>query len=144
CGDVRHFAAHAAADARVVDVRDRIRAQRIGVLLHSERWTTGQADAGMIARAGIRVDAEALGHHAVTRLNRLAPQRRDAPLAIQLALPLRYDHLRAAKVGTQGLVQHFERLAHVIGVRASDPADTDTFDCIDNRVVALAMNVHRT
>ena len=62
---VSHLAADPAADTTVVDVRDRIGAQRVGVVLHRQRRAAGQADTGVIAGARIRVDAEALAHHAL-------------------------------------------------------------------------------
>ena len=65
---VGHLAAHTAADAAVVDVRDRIGAQRVRVCLDRERRAAGEADAGVIAGAGIRIDAEALAHHALAGL----------------------------------------------------------------------------
>src|SRR5215472_14252203 len=52
CRGLRHLAAHAAADAAVVNVRDWIGAQRIGVFPDGERRTAGQADAGVVAGAG--------------------------------------------------------------------------------------------
>ena len=47
------------------------------------------------------------------------------------------------KSRAQRLAQHFERPAHVVGVRPPDPLDTDAFYRVDDRVVALAMHVRR-
>src|SRR5271154_6298752 len=61
---VGDLAAHPAADAGVVDVRHRILPQRIRIRPDGERGTARQANAGMIARAGVGIDAEALAYHA--------------------------------------------------------------------------------
>src|SRR6478735_2165802 len=59
-GRVRDLAAMAAADARVVDGGDRIVLQRITGRLHRQRRAAGQADAGMVARTGVFIDAKTL------------------------------------------------------------------------------------
>ena len=64
-GRVRHLPAQPAADAVVVDVGDGIGAQRVLVRLDGERRAARQADAGMVARAHLRIDPEARAHHAL-------------------------------------------------------------------------------
>src|SRR5262249_23620632 len=71
-GRVRHLATHPTADAGVIDMRDRVAPQRVGVGAHREGRTPREADARVIARAGVRIDAEALAHHALPGLDRAA------------------------------------------------------------------------
>ena len=56
---VANLAAQPAADAAVVDMRDRIDLQRIGIGPDRQRRATREADAGMVAGAGVGVHAEA-------------------------------------------------------------------------------------
>src|SRR5262245_42786517 len=65
---VRDLAAESAADAGVVDVRHRIRLERVARGLDRERRATRETDAGMVAGAHVFVDAEAGAHHALARL----------------------------------------------------------------------------
>src|SRR3954470_21269765 len=53
---VRDLAAQAAADAGVEHSRDWVGTQRVGVGLDRQRRTAGEADAGVVAGAGVRVD----------------------------------------------------------------------------------------
>src|SRR5207253_3326151 len=65
---VRDLAAEPAADTGLVHVRDRILAQGIGIVLEGERGAAVEAHAGLVARAHVRVDAEARRHHPPARL----------------------------------------------------------------------------
>src|SRR5579885_2298028 len=95
----------------------------------------------MIARAGVRIDAESLTHHPLALLDGLLHERTHASLSIQLALPFRDDHFGTLERGRQRLAQHPERLLHVIGMGAADPPDPYAANRIGDRVVALAMRV---
>src|SRR5581483_9060069 len=68
---VRHLAANAAPHTTVIDVRNRIGAQGIRVLFHRERRTPRQANARMVARAGVRINAEALAYDPLAFLDGL-------------------------------------------------------------------------
>src|SRR4029077_11019193 len=56
-GGVRVPAAQAAADAAVDHGGDRVAAQRVGVVLHGQRRAAREPDAGMVAGAGVFIDA---------------------------------------------------------------------------------------
>src|SRR6266516_1760557 len=92
---MRDLAAEAAADAGVDDLRDRLDAQWIGVRRNRQRRAARETDAGMIACAGVGIDAETFAHHAVAVLDGLVYQRADAALLVQHAFGLRHDDLRA-------------------------------------------------
>ena len=92
---VADLAAQPAADAGVDHLGDRLAPQRIGIGRDRQRRAAGEPDAGMIAGAGVGIDAEALAHHALAALRGLAQQRPDAALLVQHAFRLRDDDLRA-------------------------------------------------
>src|SRR6185437_16007538 len=102
-----------------------------------EGRTTGEADAGVIAGAGVRVDAEALADHTLAFLDGLLHQRTDAPLAIELTLALGNDHLGATKLRRQRLTQHLQSVRHIVGPGMPHPLHADAADGIDDRVVPL-------
>src|ERR1051325_9426473 len=79
---VRVLAAQPAADAAVDHRRDRVAAQRVGIVFHGERRAAGEPDAGMVAGAGIFVDA-VLHPHVPLALSQLL-----GDLGLQPALPL--------------------------------------------------------
>src|ERR1700736_4836758 len=72
---VRDLAAQPAADARVDHLGDRILAQRIGIGRDRERRAAGEADARVVAGAGVRVDADAIADHLLPPLAALVNQR---------------------------------------------------------------------
>ena len=77
---VRVLAAQAAADAAVDHRRHRIGAQRIGVVLDGERRAAGEADARVVAGAGVLVDA-VLHAHVRARPASASPRPRAAACA---------------------------------------------------------------
>src|SRR5262249_55417673 len=113
-------------------------AQRVRIVLHGQRRATRQADAGMIAGAGIGVDPETLRYDPLTVSNRLPKQRAHAALAVELALALGHYDFGTAVAGAERLAQHLERVAHVIGMGAPHPAHADTSHRVDDGIVALA------
>ena len=60
-----------------------------------ERRATRETNAGMIARAGVGIDAETLAHDALAALDRRAHLRAHAPLLVEHAFGLGDDDLRA-------------------------------------------------
>ena len=102
---VRDLPAQAAADAVVVDVGDRIGAQRVLVRLEGERRAAGEADAGVVAGAHLRIDPEAGAHDALARRRLARHLRPDAALAGELALAVGDDHLEALVLGAHRLAQ---------------------------------------
>src|SRR5690606_31484139 len=83
---VRDLAAQAAAHAVVGDVRDRVDLQRVGRRPDGEGGAARQADARVIAGAGVLVDAEAGAHDALALLQHPRAQRLEATLPLELAL----------------------------------------------------------
>src|ERR1019366_7176891 len=79
---MRHLAADAAADAGVEHRRYRVAAQRIGVGLDRKRRAAREANARMVARAGVSIDAEALAHDALAGRDRLLHERLLAALLV--------------------------------------------------------------
>src|SRR6266567_4549341 len=69
---VRHFAADPAPDTTVVDMGHRVRAQRIGIVLHRQRRTARETNTRVVPSTRIRIDPETLAHDALTVLDRLA------------------------------------------------------------------------
>src|SRR3546814_8171814 len=67
-------------------MRDRVLAQRVGIGLDGKRRAAREADAAMIAGAGIAVDTEALAHYSLAVLDGLANQRLLAALLVEHAL----------------------------------------------------------
>src|SRR5690242_14704630 len=96
---MRVFTAEPAAHAAVDDGRDRIGAQRIRVVLHREGRAAGEPDAGVIARAGVFVDAVLHAHMALAFREPLRYFRLEAALPLELALALGDDHLESAVIG---------------------------------------------
>ncbi len=88
-GGVRHLAAVAAADAVLVDMGDRVVAQRIVERLHRQRRAAGEPHAGVVAGADVLVDAEFRLHHALAALDRLVDQRLFAGAACSACIPTR-------------------------------------------------------
>src|SRR5689334_19715072 len=95
----------------------------------------------MVSCAGVRVDAKALADHALPFLDRLAHERLDPPLAVQLTLAIGHDDLRSTKRRMQGFTEHTQRSLHIIGMRLFDPLDTNTLHGSNNGIVTLTMLV---
>jgi hypothetical protein len=135
-----HLAAHAAADAAVLDMRDRILPQWIGIGLDRQRRAARQADAAMVAGAGVRIDAEPFAHDALAVLDRLGHQRLDAALAVELAFRLRDQHLGPLFGRHQRIADRIAHPCDVIGARhRPGPADADAAHRLFDRVVGLAV-----
>src|SRR5206468_4392687 len=118
---VGDLAADAAADARVVHVRDRVLAERIGALAKRERRASIQAHAGVVARAHVGVDAEARLDD-LTAGGRLAAQPGPlATLALEHALVPRDDDLEAGDARRQGLADRSDHLGDAVRVHGPDP-----------------------
>ena len=60
---MRDLTAKAATDTVVVDLRDRVFAQRIGIGRYGQRRTSREPDAGVVAGADVGIDAEPCAHH---------------------------------------------------------------------------------
>src|SRR5216684_6322846 len=125
---VRDLAAEPAADAGLVHVRDRILAQRIGIVLEGERGAAVEAHAGLVARAHVRVDAEARRHHPPPRLETGRDLRLDPALALELALGAGDDDLEPARRRGHGFLHRLERLAHPVGIDDAHPRDAEAPD----------------
>src|ERR1700723_4491066 len=89
---MRYLTAKAAPRAAIENRRHRIFSQRILIRLDGERWAAGQADAGMIAGAGIGINAEPFANHPLPFLGHFGHERLDAALFVEGALALRDDH----------------------------------------------------
>ena len=90
---MRDLAAQAASHTAVDHRRDRIRTQRVGVVLDRERRAAGEPDARVVAGTRIGVDAEALPHDATARFRQLHQLGLDAALLVQLTFTLGDDDL---------------------------------------------------
>ena len=140
---LRHLAAIAAADAALVDRRDRIVPQRIVGLLHRERRAAGEADAGVVAGADVLVDAEALAHHARSAL---APPWSKSGFTRRCLFSMHSEEATMTfgpcVLGRQRLPQRVAHLADVIGaVDLAHPCRADALHRLDDRVVGLAPRV---
>src|SRR5258708_9603774 len=118
---MRDFAADAATDTAVVDVRHRIAPQRIGIGLDRERGTAGEPNARMISGAYVGIDAETLAHHPLALLDHLPKNGRHAPGSIQLALAFRDDHLGSLVRRRQRLAHRAASLLHLVPLHLPHP-----------------------
>ena len=109
------LAAHAAPDAAVVDGRDRVLAKRVGIGPDGQRRTTREADAAVVAGAGVRVHPEPLPDDPGSALDRLLHRRLHPPLAVELAFGLGDDDLRPLLPAGQRLAQGLPHFANIIG-----------------------------
>ncbi len=82
---MRNFAAVAATDATVVDKRNCLSLERIRVGFNRQRRASTQANAGMIAGAGIFVDAKSIGKHSFAIVDGLRKKRFLPALLVQHA-----------------------------------------------------------
>src|SRR5579862_9969588 len=133
CG-VGDLAAQTASHTAIDDRCDRIRAERVWVVLDGEGWAAGEANAGVVAGAGIGVDAEALSDHAAARLRELRQLGLDAALLVQLTFTLGDDDLGSPGGCGQRFPEHIAHPRHII--RASDrahPFDADAADRVRDR-----------
>ena len=55
-----YFTAQPAPHTALIDMGDRLRAQRVGIGFYGERGAARKPDAGMIAGANILIDAESV------------------------------------------------------------------------------------
>src|SRR5205823_8510369 len=127
--------AKSAAGAGIGHLRYGLAPQRIGIGRERERWTAREPDAGVVAGAGVGIDAEALAHDAPALLQALAHQRPHAPFFIEHAFGLSDDDFWALDRGGERL---FERIAHlrdIVGARErAHPFDADTAHGLFDRV----------
>src|SRR5258708_15133611 len=96
--------AQAAADTALDDAGDGIGAQRIGVGLDGERRAAGEADAGMIARADLVVDAVAHLDHALAARELARILGAHPALSRELSFAAGADHLEAPLGGLHRLL----------------------------------------
>src|ERR1700749_167729 len=89
---MRYLAAQSASRAAIENRRHWIFSQWILVGLDSERRASRQANAGMIAGAGIGINAEPFANHALPFLGHICHQRLYAALFVESAFALRDDH----------------------------------------------------
>ncbi len=82
---MRNFAAVATTDATVIDKRNCLSLERIRIGFNSQRRASTQANAGMIAGAGLFVDAESIGKHSFAVLDGLCKKRFLPALLVQHA-----------------------------------------------------------
>ena len=136
---VRDLAAKPAADAGIDHLGDRLAPQRVRVRRDGERRAAREADAGMVAGAGVGIDPEALADDALAGFHRLRRQRALAALAVQHAFGLGDDDLRTFRRRRQRLLQRFARLGDVVGVaQRAHPADADAAHRLLDRVLGRA------
>src|SRR3954471_4262145 len=112
---MRDLAAQSAADAGLDDARDRVRTQGIGRRLHGERWTTREANAGMISGADLVVDTEFGAHSARAGLEPGGVLGADAALTRQLTLAVRDNDLEAGLGGAHRLFQRLDHRGDAVG-----------------------------
>src|SRR5439155_946980 len=136
---MRNLAAQSAADAGIDHLRHRLAPQRIGIGRERERWTPREPDAGVVAGAGIGIDAEALAHDALAALQALAHQRPHAPLFIEHAFGLSDDDFWTLDRGGERLFEHIAHLRDIIGARErAHPFDADAAHGFLDRVLGRA------
>jgi len=82
---MRNFAAVAATDATVIDKRNCLSLERIRIGLDSQRRAPTQANAGMIAGAGLLVDTKSIGKHSFAIVDGLRKKRFFPALLVQHA-----------------------------------------------------------
>ena len=109
-------------------MRDRVLAERVRVGLDGERGAARKPDAGVVAGAGVRVDAEPGADHPVAGIERLAHQWPQSALLGDLALRLGDDHLQPLLGRGQRLVQKPFHLADLVGVLLAHPLDAEPLD----------------
>src|SRR5437773_10366 len=102
---VRVLAAKAAADAAVDHRRHRVAAQRVGVVLDGEGRAAGEADAGVIAGAGVLVDAVFDADVPLAFRQFLGYLRTELALPFQLALALGNDDLESLVIRGHRLLE---------------------------------------
>ena len=130
---MRDLAAHAAADARVVDVRDRVVAERVGIVPERQRGTAVQAHARVVARADVGVHAEARLDDLLARRERLARAGLLAPLALEHALVPGDDDLEPGHPRRQRLAQRLHHLGDAVGVHGADPRHAEAAQRVEDR-----------
>ena len=105
-------------------------------MLERQRRAAGQANAGVIAGAGVLVDSKTLAHHALAILDALGKQRLFAPLLVEHAFGRGDDDLGAFDIGGQRFLQRIAHLRHVIGaVDLADPFRADALDGLGDGIV---------
>ena len=129
----RDLAAIAAADAAIVDRGDRIVLERIVGVLHRQRRAAGEPDTGVVAGADVLVDAEALLHHALARLDALPNSGRTRRCLFSMHSDEATMIFGPFGLGRQRLAQRVAHLGDVIGaVDLPDPVRADALDRIDD------------
>ena len=83
---MRNFTAVAATDATVINKRNCLSLKWIRIGFNSQRRASTQANAGMIAGAGVFVDAKSIGKHSFAIVDGLCKKRFLPALLVQHAL----------------------------------------------------------
>src|SRR5574339_132165 len=108
---VRVLAAQSATDAAVDHRRHRVAAQRIGVVLDGQRRAARQADARVVAGAGVFVHAVLHSYGSLSFSQILGDDGPELALPLELALALGDDHLETLVVGLHRLLERLRLLA---------------------------------
>src|SRR5438477_294609 len=96
-------------------------ALRIGVVLDGERRAAGEADAGVIARAGVFIDAVLHAYIALALGELLGDLRFEAPLPLELALAFGDDHFEPGVVSFHRLLVDLGDFADLVVVHRAQP-----------------------
>ncbi len=111
-------------------------------MLDRKRRAARQADAGMIARTHVFIDAEPFLHDAHAVALRLGDQRFDAALLVEHAFRGGDDHLGALLGRRQRFAQRVAHLGDIVGaVDLPHPIDADTLDRIGDGVVGRSARI---
>ena len=136
------LAAEPASDAAVEHRGDRVLAHRIRVRADRERGAAGNADARVIAGAGLRVDAEAFADDALALLHAPGDERLLAPRPIQRALALGDDDLGALVSRGEGFLEQVAHLVYLEGIRhGPGPLDPDATNRLFDGVLRRAQRI---
>src|SRR5262245_56931097 len=120
---VRNLAAESAANAGLVDARDRVVSQRIRILTERERRTAIEAHARLVAGADVRVHAESRHFDAHTGLEPSGNLGFHATLPLELTLGTGDDHLEAARRSGHRVLHRSERVADPVRIDHLHPGN---------------------
>src|SRR5450759_4071034 len=123
---MRNLAAKSAAHARLNNFRYRFPPQRVWIWRDRQRWATRKADAGMIARTGVVINAEPFPHGAQTCIQPPLQKRTLATLFVQHALRARDDHFGTCGFSLQRFLQRIAHPRHIVSIAdGAGPAHPD-------------------